>query len=472
MSETVTTRFAPSPTGRLHIGNVRTALFNALAARAAEGKFILRVEDTDAARSKPEWHDALLDDLRWLGLEWSEGPDVGGPSGPYEQSARAAIYARYYDDLIGAERAYPCFCTPEELARSRKAQLAAGRPPRYAGTCAHLSDAEIESRRRQGLSSALRFRVPANVDVQFDDAVRGPQHFASGAIGDFIIRKADGAPAFFFCNAVDDALMGVTLVLRGEDHLANTPRQLLLLDALELTAPHYGHLGLLIGDDGAPLAKRHGSASLDDLRMAGFLPVAVLNDLARLGHHYADDPGLTDVDGLAGNFKLNRLGASPAHFDRAQLEHWQREAVEGASDEALWEWMAEAVGDLVPAGQSSDFVRTIRHNITMPRDARAWAHSLYSGEDWLGGKARQTLSDTTAGLFDAALRELDAGEDFKAWIKAVSAAANVKGKALYMPLRAALTGELHGPELARVWTLLGTYRIRARLEAARRVASQ
>jgi len=233
------TRFAPSPTGLLHLGNVRTALFNALLARRQKGRFLLRIEDTDRERSRPEYVAALLEDLRWLGLDWQEGPAVGGPHEPYAQSTREAIYSQYYRQLESTERVYPCFCTPAELALNppaelalnRKAQLAAGRPPRYPGTCARLSEVERQARLERGLQPTLRFRVPVGRTIEFSDLVRGPQRFASDDIGDFVIRRADGTPQFFFANAVDDALMEVTHVLRGEDHLANTPRQLLLLEA-------------------------------------------------------------------------------------------------------------------------------------------------------------------------------------------------------------------------------------------------
>ncbi|HET6725040.1 MAG TPA: glutamate--tRNA ligase [Gammaproteobacteria bacterium] len=471
MPKPIRTRFAPSPTGRLHLGNVRTALFSALAARAAGGEFVMRIEDTDATRSRLEWRDALLDDLRWLGLDWNEGPDVGGARGPYEQSARGPIYDDYFERLLADGQAYPCFCTESELKAARAAQLAAGQPPRYAGTCAKLSAAEIEARRQSGMQAALRFRVPAGVEVRFDDVVRGPQHFDSDAIGDFIIRRTDGTPAFFFCNAVDDSLMGITLVLRGEDHLANTPRQMMLLDALGLEAPGYGHLGLLVGDDGAPLSKRHGSASLHDLREEGFLPGAVRNYLARLGHHYADDAGYADSATLAAAFDLARLGSSPAHFDRSQLQHWQKEAIARASDEALWAWLrdaAPAIETLLPAGDALRFVHVVRDNIVLPEEAQGWARSLYATEEAMSEQARQAIESAAAGFFQAAIGAGVDGE-FKSYVEHLSAAAGVKGKNLYMPLRAALTGELHGPELARVWDLLGPERIRARLEKASRL---
>ncbi|MCC8999105.1 MAG: glutamate--tRNA ligase, partial [Candidatus Contendobacter sp.] len=334
-TKTIKTRFAPSPTGYLHLGNVRTALFNALLSQHWGGQFLLRIEDTDQERSRPEYVAALLEDLRWLGLDWQEGPEVGGPQAPYAQSERAAIYAKYYQRLEAADQAYPCFCTPAELALSRKRQLAAGRPPRYTGTCARLSEAERRARRERGLQPTLRFQVPVAQTVEFIDRVRGPQRFASADIGDFVIRRADGAPQFFFANAVDDALMEVTHVLRGEDHLTNTPRQLLLLQALDLPAPEYGHLALIVGSDGGPLSKREGDLSLRELRAAGYLPEALLNYLARLGHSYECDSWMDPAE-LAAGFAPERLGRAPARYDAAQLLHWQSEAVRHTSPEQLW----------------------------------------------------------------------------------------------------------------------------------------
>jgi len=231
------TRFAPSPTGELHLGNARTALFNLLLARHGSGRFVLRIEDTDTERSSEVHTAALMQDLRWLGLEWDAGPDRDDGRGPYRQSQRAALYDRYLETLLGQQDVYPCFCTPLELELSRRAQLAAGKPPRYAGTCRSLDAAGRAARAAQVPSATLRFRVPAGERIEFVDFVHGAQSFDSGDIGDFVVRRADGTAAFFFTNAVDDACMGVTHVLRGEDHLTNTPRQLLLLRALGLTAP-------------------------------------------------------------------------------------------------------------------------------------------------------------------------------------------------------------------------------------------
>ena len=266
----VITRFAPSPTGSLHLGNARTALFCHLWARKTGGKFILRIEDTDAERSQVRFRDQLMADMRWLGLDWDEGPDVGGPSAPYSQSERGEFYQEMYAQLTSRDLAYPCYCTAEDLELSRKVQRMSGKPPRYAGTCRGLTAAQRTEREGRGLKPTLRFAVPGDLTIEFTDAVHGPQRFSSNDIGDFIIRREDGTPAFFFCNAVDDSAMGVTQVLRGDDHLTNTPRQIMLLEALGMRRPAYGHLGLLVGEDGAPLSKRHGSASAHEFRERGF----------------------------------------------------------------------------------------------------------------------------------------------------------------------------------------------------------
>lgn len=459
------TRFAPSPTGRLHLGNARTALFNALYARAGGGRFLLRIEDTDPERSRPEYRDALMADLAWLGLVWDEGEGAGGDVGPYRQALRGEIYAGFYRQLTAAGRAYPCFCSPQQLKLSRKAQLAAGRPPRYAGTCARLDPETAAARVTAGEAATLRFRVPESAEVVFEDLVRGPQRFATADIGDFIIRRADGSPAFFFCNAVDDALMGVTHVLRGDDHLTNTPRQLLLLEALGLPAPHYGHIALVVGDDGAPLSKRAGDLSLAELGARGYLPLAVVNYLARLGHHYGND-GFMDLDALGAGFASAHLGSSPARFDPAQLDHWQREAVSHSSGDALWEWMAAAVGEEVPPPARTLFVAAVRDNVLFPEDAAGWARRLYQDPPDYAPEARTALAQAGTAFLETALAApLDQG--FKALADAVKQATGAHGKALFQPLRAALTGVTHGPEMGRVFPLLGPERARRRLQAAR-----
>ncbi|MFP4079332.1 MAG: glutamate--tRNA ligase [Ectothiorhodospira sp.] len=463
------TRFAPSPTGHLHLGNLRTALFNALAARGREGTFLLRIEDTDAERSRDEYTRDLMEDLRWLGLDWQEGPEVGGGAGPYLQSQRGEVYATYFHSLEERGLVYPCFCSDQSLRLARRAQMAAGQPPRYPGTCARLTPEEVQARLARGERPTLRFRVPRGRTVVFEDRVRGPQRFATEDIGDFIIRRSDGTPSFFFSNALDDALMGVTLVLRGEDHIANTPRQLLLLEALGLTPPAYGHISLILDEDGGPLSKRSGALSLRRLRDQGYLPLALLNHLARLGHIY-DDDGLMDRDTLAARFDIARLGRAPARHDGVQLDHWQRLAVAEAPDAVLENWLAPDAP--VPAGQGGALVAAVRDNILFPEDLNAWARRLFAPELPLEAAQRSGLREAGGAFFDAALEVLaEDPAEFPAFAKAVGRAAGRKGKALYMPLRLALTGVPHGPEMHRVWDLLGPERVRRRLEQARDLAA-
>ena len=273
-SEIFKTRFCPSPTGLMHLGNTRTALFNALLAKKNRGDFLLRIEDTDTARSKKSYENILMEDMLWLGLAWQDGP--------YFQSERQSIYNKYCDDLIEKNLAYPCFCSDEELKKNREKQLSQGKPPRYSGTCAFLSKDEVSERISKGLKPVIRFRVLKDKKISFSDLIKGEQVFSSNDIGDFIIKRTDGISSFIFCNAIDDALMNVTHAFRGEDHLTNTARQIMIFEALNLKQPKYGHIPLIMGKDSAPLSKRNGSRNLRELRDEGFLDTAILNYLARL----------------------------------------------------------------------------------------------------------------------------------------------------------------------------------------------
>ena len=457
-------RFAPSPTGFLHLGNVRTALFNALLARRERGVFLLRIEDTDAARGHEKYTQALMADLLWLGLDWQEGPRSGETPAGYHQSARGSVYARYFAELESSGRAYPCFCSEHELEISRKTAIAAGRPPRYSGRCRKLSADDVAARRAEGKPATLRFKVEEGASVEFEDQVRGPQRFATSDIGDFVIRRSDGTPAFFFSNAVDDALMGVTLVLRGEDHLTNTPRQILLLQALGLKAPAYAHIALVVGPDSAPLSKRTGSKSVQELRELGFLPLAVNNYLARLGHTYESN-AFMDFAALAADFDIARLHKAPAHFDPQHLLHWQREAVQAASSDQLWEWMVTAVGGAVPESDRGRFVEAVRGNILFPAYARHWAEVIYSAEHEPVAGARAAAQAAGEEFFDIARRALEKhGADFKALSQMVKQDTGLAGKALFQPLRAVLTGELDGPEMVKLLPLIGVERAHRRIE--------
>jgi nondiscriminating glutamyl-tRNA synthetase len=468
MTESHKTRFAPSPTGHIHIGNARTALFNALAARAGGAPFLLRIEDTDQERSSDRYRDDLVEDLKWLGIEWQEGFAAAGVNGPYLQSQRQEIHNHNLQQLLAKGKLYHCFCTPAQLSLSRKLQRAAGQPPRYAGTCSHIPDQEARTRLAAGEPATLRFRVERGTTIEFDDLVRGRQRFNSDDIGDFIVRRADGVTAFFFANALDDALMGVELVLRGEDHLTNTPRQLLLLDALGLAAPRYGHISLVVGSDGAPLSKRHGSRSLRQLRDEGWLPQAIVNYMARLGHS-GHEERLLDLDQLAAGFAAERLGHAPAHYDETQLLHWQREAVLALDPEALWHWLEPVVGDRVPSESRIGFSRLVQPNLLLPAEALRWADVLFSEPLVPGSDAIAEMVATGSELFEQAAAAVRSGIDsFQLLGKHLGQESGRKGKRLFMPLRAALTGELHGPQLGELVGMLPTRVIIDRFETAAR----
>jgi len=306
--------------------------------------------------------------------------------------------------------------------------------------------------------------------VEFTDRVRGLQRFASDDIGDFVIRRADGTPQFFFANAVDDALMGITHVLRGEDHLANTPRQLLLLEALELPAPEYGHLALIIGADGGPLSKREGDLSLRELRAAGYLPEALLNYLARLGHVYDRDEWLEPAE-LAAGFALEHLGRASARYDAAQLLHWQSEAVRRMDPDRLWLWMGTTVPQYVAPDSRDDFIATVRPNIRFPADAAFWAERLFNADLTLSAESRAVIVAAGSAFFTHALAAYaQHGAAYPRLVEDLKRRTGLKGKHLFMPLRAALTGETHGPELARVLDLMAPERVRRRLQACIQVS--
>lgn len=458
----VKTRFAPSPSGLLHFGNVRTALFNALLAKASGGTFLLRVEDTDVGRSRDEYVCALQSDLRWLGLHWQEGEGAGGAAGPYRQSQRTDVYESYLAQLDVKGFVYPCFCTPLELEVSRKVQAAAGQAPRYSGKCAHLSAGEVAAKRAQGIAFALRFRMPKSTVIAFDDLVRGPQRFPSDDIGDFIIRRSDGSFAFFFVNAIDDALMGVTHVMRGEDHLTNTPRQIAMMQALGLPVPAYAHISLIVDKQGAPLSKRSGSLSVQELKELGYFAGAVNNYLARLGHHFADTRYLS-LDELAAQFAPEHLGRAPARYDRAQLDHWQAQAVANADSGTITAWLLPYVLGMVPTEDFSGFAEAVRDNVLFPQDAKLWAEAIYNEALLLSDRARAVIEATPPTFFRHALQSLQPDMDFDAFAERVKVASGASGRQLFQPLRAALTGHLHGPEMPRLFKLIRYERAKRRL---------
>ena len=447
----IKTRFAPSPTGNMHLGNCRTALLNWLLAKSKNSVFLLRIEDTDLKRSSSAYIDQILTDLTWLGIIWDEGPNTFGKFGPYFQSKRQAIYQQYYDHLLEQKQAYCCFCSETELAQKRRLQLAAGKPPRYAGTCRRLTAAQIQEKIDQGMKYTLRFRIPEGITT-FDDLVRGPQTFKNDTIGDFIIRRANGTPSFMFCSSIDDALMGVTHILRGEDHLTNTPRQIMILNTLKLSVPHYGHINLIVGPDGSPLSKRHGSQSIDSLRKQGYLPEAIMNYLARLGHYYKDDAFMTP-NTLIEQFNLDNLSKSPSKFDIQQLNYWQKEAVQTLPLDEILKWLGDSITSVVPPIVQTDFLTTIVPNIHFPHDAAQWARIIFKEQPLEYEQNPFALLDPSMhmpvidGLTQAVNHDKDIILTLKQQLK-------LQGKTLFQPIRLIFTGKLSGPQLKPLLRLI------------------
>jgi nondiscriminating glutamyl-tRNA synthetase len=456
-------RFAPSPTGQLHVGNARTALFNWLLARGKDGTFILRIEDTDAERSTRESEAGILEDMRWLGLEWDEGPDAGGLHGPYRQSERLHLYLSYANELIAADHAYYCFCPPAKLEADRKEDLEAGRPPKYRGTCRTIPVDDARTRIEAGERPVVRFKVPPSTEVSFDDLVRGDVTFNTDVIGDPVLLRSDGRPQYNFAVVIDDALMEITHVVRGEDHISNTPRQVLLYQALGFTPPQFGHLALVMGPDHTPLSKRHGATSVSEFRARGYLPEALVNYLALIGWSPGGDEELLPVDELARRFAIEDVGHSAGVFDQEKLAWMNRHYMKEAAPARL---AAESMRYLLARGyvkrRTDDSVEYAASILPMAVGSVDRLEEIPDRVRFLfefDAAAAMSRDEVAHVLREPAAREVVAAlareiegpildrEAFRAMANRVKAATGQKGKALFHPIRVALTGEGGGPEL-------------------------
>lgn len=461
-------RFAPSPTGDVHVGNARTALFNWLFARHYNGVFLLRIEDTDVERSEERYERALRDALQWFGLDWDEGPDRGGPFAPYRQSERKELYARYARQLIESHSAYYCFCTAEELETERQEALKAGRQPQYSGKCRKLSSDEASRRIAAGQSAALRLKIVASA-FAWNDLVHGPTRFSGEVIGDPILVRSDGNPAYNYAVVVDDHLMEISHVIRGDDHISNTPRQLAVYQALGWEPPAFGHLSTILGPDRARLSKRHGATSLESFREAGILPEALRNYLALLGWSPGD--GKTEIlsdDELRNQFSLDHITRAPAVFDPEKLNWLNRHYLKAAPLSRLaalsvpflakagWipdpapppvlHWLERVVEatlkNLDSLSQLADRSRMVfQYDLSHLKD-NAETRDVLNGEP-----ARQVLRAFIPRMLEA--MELDDAK-FREIIKAVEKETGKKGRELFHPVRVALTGAASGPELEKL----------------------
>ncbi|MBI5359032.1 MAG: glutamate--tRNA ligase [Planctomycetes bacterium] len=456
-------RFAPSPTGFLHLGNARTALFNYMFAKANKGAFILRIEDTDRERSREEYTAQLMEDLKWLGIRWDEGPDAGGPYGPYKQSERLHIYKEYLDKLFTQGAVYKCFCTEKELEERRQIAILAGRPPRYDNRCRALTEGQVKSFQDAGREYVIRFKVPENTRISFNDVIRGRVEQDSSLLGDFVIARPDGIPSFHFAVVTDDALMKVTHVIRGEDHLSNTFLHLLLFKALGFEPPQYAHMSLTKGADGALLSKRHGVTSIKDFRDKGYMPEAVANCISLLGWSAPDKKELFRIDDIADAFKIDHLSKSPSVFDLKKLD-----------------WIAAEHMKLLSAGELS--LRIAARGLFMPQIDGVLLHRLI--DDIKGGAS--TLNGLHAGI-TAILGPLAVTDGLKSRLsqdparKVLSAFAEKTEKAeyfdrdtfdriigeiaeenpglkkrdIFVPLRLAVTGTDRGPDMHLLMEIFG-----------------
>jgi glutamyl-tRNA synthetase len=466
-------RFAPAPSGSIHVGNARSALFSWAFARHHGGAFVLRVEDTDASRVSEEAYRGVIDSLRWLGLDWDEGPDVGGPHGPYRQSQRGDVYAQQVERLSAEGRAYRCYCTPEELEERRQAALRRGEPPGYDGRCRTLSDGERAAFEAEGRAWSVRFAMPQREWV-VDDLVKGEVRFPAGQLRDFVIVRSDGSPVFLLAVAVDDWLMGVTHVIRGDDLLASAPRNTAVIEALGGTPPAYAHLPQVLGMDGKPLSKRHGSTSVEAFREQGFLPEALMNYLALLGWSKDESTTFVSRDELIAAFDLDRVSSNPAAFDVQKLEWMNNHYLQTLDDDELaarcLHFLTEA-GVLPEPATLRAAMPLVRERMKRLTESVELLRFLFTDDVEPDQKAAALIAAAPAGYLAAVADELAdvepwTAEAIGAGLDRVATAHELNRKKGWQPVRAAVTGSTVSPPLDGSLELLGKARTVGRLRAA------
>lgn len=464
-------RFAPSPTGPFHIGGARSALFNWLVAKHENGKFLVRIEDTDLARSTRESEENIKNAMKWLGLDWDEGIDVGGQNGPYRQTERLGIYHKEVQRLIDEGKAYYCYCSEEELEESRNKQVAEGKTPVYDDHCRSLSEEQIVRYEAEGRKPVVRLRVPKEGVFAFDDMVRGHVEFQAAGVGDFIIVKSDGIPVYNFAVVVDDALMGITHVIRAEEHLSNTPRQIALYQALGYDIPKFGHISLILGSDHKKMSKRHGATSVDEYRKMGYLPEAVVNYLALLGWAPKGEQEIFSRDELIVEFSMKRVSANDAVFDIEKLNWINFQYMKKLSPEELLKVTLPFIIDAgyVEMPLSSEKEEWLKQVVWFVRDHLYYGAQVVENlkiffeelpeisEEGTISIMHQETSGTIIKAFIGGLEALDAfdEETIKSCFSRVMKETGVKGKSAFEPVRIALTGVTHGPGLYAMIALFG-----------------
>lgn len=483
MTNEVRVRYAPSPTGHLHIGNARTALFNYLYARNTGGKFIIRIEDTDKKRNIEGGEESQLKYLKWLGIDWDESIDTDGEYGPYRQSERNDLYKKYYDELLSAGKAYKCYCTEEELEQEREEQSARGETPQYSGKCAHLTPEEQQKLEGEGRKPSIRFRVPKGEVITFNDIVKDEISFETDGIGDYVIVKKDGTPTYNFAVAADDYLMKMTHVLRGEDHISNTPKQIMIFNALGWEAPIFGHMTLIVNENRKKLSKRDESIIqfIEQYKELGYLPQALFNFIGMLGWSPGGEEEIFSKEKFIEIFDPSRLSKSPAVFDTQKLMWLNNQYVKQLELDQLVEL---SLPHLIKAGKVSEAASEeemgwARKLIGLHQDKMSYGAEIveltelfFKEEITYNREARNVLEEEQVPeVLTAFAEEIEKLESFtadqiKAATKAVQKSTGHKGKNLFMPIRVATTGQTHGPDLPQAIELLGKETILTRLKSA------
>ncbi len=477
----VRVRFAPSPTGPLHIGGARSALFNYLLARKYAGQFIVRSEDTDLERSSLESEHNILEALRWLNIPWGEGIEVGGDYAPYRQTERLELYRKYTDKLFQSGHAYFCYCSEEELEQEREDLIFRGLTPRYMGKCRNLSAEERSENEAKGRKPVVRFRVPKGEQILIKDLVRGDVVFESDGIGDYVIVKSDGIPTYNFAVVVDDITMKISYVIRGEEHLSNTPRQVLIYQALGITVPEFAHISLILNTEGKKMSKRDGDTAVIDYQAKGYLPEAIVNFIVLLGWAPPGEDEFFSLAELAELFSLERVSKSPAVFDLNKLKWINAHYLKLSPPERIAELALPHLRDVgvFPEGELTapqqqwlhDFVLAITDHLSCVSEVRDFVHYVYGDVvQEMDEEARQILLDEQVpkvlDLFRQKLIQVEqlSSDSVKVILKQITKELKVGGKLVFMPVRVALTGQMHGPELYSIIPLLGKGNVLKRLE--------
>ncbi|WP_332632930.1 glutamate--tRNA ligase [Halalkalibacter flavus] len=482
MGSDVRVRFAPSPTGHLHIGGARSALFNYLFAKSQGGKFILRIEDTDQARNVDQAKEKLLDSLKWLGMDWDESIDVGGEYGPYSCMERVGLYKEYLDHLLKEGKAYYCYMTEEELEAEREEQKARGELPKYSGRDRDLTEEQRKEYEEKGLKPVVRFRVPEGKLIQIQDAVRGDVTFESDGIGDFVIARKDGIPMYNFAVVIDDHLMKISHVIRGEEHLSNTPRQVLLYEAFGWDVPKFAHASLILNPDRQKMSKRDESIIqfVEQYKELGYMPEAIVNFLALLGWSPVGEEEIFSVKELGEQFTLDRVAKAPAVFDTDKLAWMNNQYIKNAEIDKVVEL---ALPHLVKAGklpkdmtdEQKDWAKRLialyQEQMHYGAEIVELTELFFKTEIGYNEEAQTVLDEEQVPEVLAQLiKELETIEEFtanniKAAMKATQKATGHKGKKLFMPIRVATTGQTHGRDLPESMELIGKDVVNARIKS-------